>query len=166
MYYNILLFLLPTTKLRFTGRLDPGKVFPRQMLTVIFCSTLIESQSPNSERNTLPCAVKSSFKTGLQTLSPEISHIDSHISFSFQRSLPETHTKRQATHHACLPRLLGDRYRGIGIVNGEKKFFSSGPTRAAKAELTINVPVVYMRRDEMILMWATSISRAIGKGGP
>jgi hypothetical protein len=29
MYYNVLLFLLPTTKLRFTGRLDPGKVFPR-----------------------------------------------------------------------------------------------------------------------------------------
>jgi len=32
--------------------------------------------------------------------------------------------------------------------------------------LTINVPVVYMGRDEMILRWTTSISRAIGRGGP
>jgi hypothetical protein len=30
----------------------------------------------------------------------------------------------------------------------------------------INVPVVYMARDLMILMWATSITRAIGRGGP
>jgi hypothetical protein len=32
--------------------------------------------------------------------------------------------------------------------------------------LTINVPVVYIGRDEMILMRLTSISRAIGRGGP
>jgi hypothetical protein len=32
--------------------------------------------------------------------------------------------------------------------------------------ITIYVPVVYMARDVMILMRATSISRAIGRGGP
>jgi hypothetical protein len=36
MYYNVLLFLLPTTKLRFTGRLDPGKVFPSHIGTLVF----------------------------------------------------------------------------------------------------------------------------------
>jgi hypothetical protein len=30
----------------------------------------------------------------------------------------------------------------------------------------INLPVVYMGQEEMILMWATSISRGIGRGGP
>jgi hypothetical protein len=32
--------------------------------------------------------------------------------------------------------------------------------------VTINVPVVYIARDVMILMRATSITRAIGSGGP
>jgi hypothetical protein len=32
--------------------------------------------------------------------------------------------------------------------------------------VTINVPVVYMERDVMILMRASSITRAIGRGGP
>jgi hypothetical protein len=36
MYYNVLLFLLPTTKLRFTGRLDPGKVFLSHIGTLVF----------------------------------------------------------------------------------------------------------------------------------
>jgi hypothetical protein len=29
---------------------------------------------------------------------------------------PETHTKRQATHHGCLPSLLGDRDKEIEIL--------------------------------------------------
>ncbi len=33
-------------------------------------------------------------------------------------------------------------------------------------KITINVPVVYMARDEMMLMWAISITRGIGRGGP
>jgi hypothetical protein len=32
--------------------------------------------------------------------------------------------------------------------------------------ITINVPVVYMARDAIILIEATSITRAIGRGGP
>ncbi len=36
----------------------------------------------------------------------------------------------------------------------------------SRKALTFNVPVVYMGRDEMILMWDISISRAIERGGP
>ncbi len=35
--------------------------------------------------------------------------------------LPEKHTKRQATHHGCLPSLLGDGDKGIEMVYGEEK---------------------------------------------
>jgi hypothetical protein len=35
--------------------------------------------------------------------------------------LPETHTKRQATQHGCLPSLLGDGYKGIEILYDEEK---------------------------------------------
>jgi hypothetical protein len=49
--------------------------------------------------------------------------------------LPETHTKRQATQHGCLPSLLGDGNKGIAIVYGEeKKNYCTGPTKAAKAK--------------------------------
>ncbi len=34
---------------------------------------------------------------------------------------PETHTKRQATQHDCLPSLLGDWGKGIVIVYDEGK---------------------------------------------
>ncbi len=34
---------------------------------------------------------------------------------------PETHTKRQATLHGCLPSLLGDGDKGIETVYGEEK---------------------------------------------
>jgi hypothetical protein len=37
---------------------------------------------------------------------------------------PETHTKRRATQHGCLPSLLADRDKGIEIVNGEEKNIS------------------------------------------
>jgi hypothetical protein len=48
---------------------------------------------------------------------------------------PETHTKRQATQHDCLPSLLGDGDRGIEEVYGEdKQIFCTGQTRAAKTE--------------------------------
>jgi hypothetical protein len=33
----------------------------------------------------------------------------------------ETHTKRHATQHGCLPNLLGDGDKGIEIVYGEEK---------------------------------------------
>jgi hypothetical protein len=33
-------------------------------------------------------------------------------------------------------------------------------------KIIINVPVVYMGRDEMILMWATGISRPLEGVGP
>ncbi len=33
---------------------------------------------------------------------------------------PETHTKRQATQHGCLPSLLGHGDQGIEIVSGEE----------------------------------------------
>jgi hypothetical protein len=47
---------------------------------------------------------------------------------------PETHTKRQATQHDCLPSFLGDGDTGIEIVYGEeKKYFVLGGL-AAKAE--------------------------------
>ncbi len=36
-------------------------------------------------------------------------------------SLPETHMKRQATQHGCLPSLLDDGDTEIEIVNGEEK---------------------------------------------
>jgi hypothetical protein len=52
-------------------------------------------------------------------------------------SYPETLSKRQATQHGCLPSLLGDRNNGIEIVYGD--------------EITINVPVVYMGRYEVVL---------------
>ncbi len=40
---------------------------------------------------------------------------------------PETHTKRQASQHGCLPSLLGDRDKGIEIVYGkEKQYFVLG----------------------------------------
>jgi hypothetical protein len=32
-----------------------------------------------------------------------------------------THTKRQATQHGCMPRLLGDGDKGIEMLYGEKK---------------------------------------------
>jgi hypothetical protein len=40
--------------------------------------------------------------------------------FSYNLS-PETHTKRQATQHGCLPGLLGDGDNRIKIVYGEEK---------------------------------------------
>ncbi len=47
---------------------------------------------------------------------------------------PETHTKRQATQHGCLPSMLGDEDKRIEIVYGEEKnILCTGPTRAAKA---------------------------------
>jgi hypothetical protein len=40
----------------------------------------------------------------------------------FQSSFdPETHTKRQATQHGCLPSLLGDGNKRIETVYGEEK---------------------------------------------
>jgi hypothetical protein len=49
--------------------------------------------------------------------------------------VPETHTKRQATQHSCLPSLLGDGVKGIEIVYVEEKnIFCTGPTRPGKAE--------------------------------
>jgi hypothetical protein len=34
---------------------------------------------------------------------------------------PETHTKRQASQHGCLPSMLSDGEKGIEIVYGEEK---------------------------------------------
>ncbi len=36
---------------------------------------------------------------------------------------PETHTKRQATLHDCLPSLLGGGHKGIKILNYEEQNF-------------------------------------------
>jgi hypothetical protein len=41
-------------------------------------------------------------------------------SLVFQEVAAETHTKRRATQHGCLPSLLGDGYKGIEIVYGEE----------------------------------------------
>jgi hypothetical protein len=49
-----------------------------------------------------------------------------------QMEEPETHTKRQATQHGCLPSLLGGGNKEIEIVYGEEKIFSTRPIRAAK----------------------------------
>jgi hypothetical protein len=38
---------------------------------------------------------------------------------------PETHTKRQAIQHGCLPNLLGDEDKGSEIVYREEKIFCS-----------------------------------------
>jgi hypothetical protein len=40
--------------------------------------------------------------------------------------LPETHTKRQATQHGCLPSLQGGGDKGIEKVYGEEKIFVLG----------------------------------------
>jgi hypothetical protein len=40
-------------------------------------------------------------------------------SLSLSKVKPETPTKRQATQHGCLPRLLDDGDKGIEIVYGE-----------------------------------------------
>jgi hypothetical protein len=37
------------------------------------------------------------------------------------RFFPETHAKRQATQHGCLPSLLGDGDKEIEVVYGEEK---------------------------------------------
>jgi hypothetical protein len=42
------------------------------------------------------------------------------ISYYKCQSDPETHTKRQATQHGCLPSLLADGEEGIEIVYCEK----------------------------------------------
>jgi hypothetical protein len=60
---------------------------------------------------------------------------------------PETHTKRQATQHDCLPSLLGDGDEGSAIVYGEDKIFCTGPTRAAKPEQRSLVPVRKAQRN-------------------
>ncbi len=62
------------------------------------------------------------------------------FAFGALNSLPETHTKRQATQRGCLPSLLGDEDKGIEIEYGEEKTFCTGPTRAAKAEQKSLVP--------------------------
>ncbi len=55
----------------------------------------------------------------------------------------DTHTKRQATRHGCLPSLLGNGDRGIEIVYAvREKIFCTGPTRAAKAEQKSLVPAL------------------------
>jgi hypothetical protein len=48
--------------------------------------------------------------------------------------VPETHTKRQATQHGSLPRLVGGGDKGIEIMYGEEKHI------AAKAEQKYLVP--------------------------
>ncbi len=62
------------------------------------------------------------------------------ISYYKCQSDPETHTKRQATKHGCLPRWLGVADKGTEIAWWEKEIFCTGPTRAAKAEQKILVP--------------------------
>jgi hypothetical protein len=52
----------------------------------------------------------------------------------------ETHFKRQATLHDCLPSLLGDGDKGIKIVYDEEKISSTGPTGAAMAGQKSLVP--------------------------
>jgi hypothetical protein len=53
------------------------------------------------------------------------------VSFTDQ---PETHIKRQATKHGCLPSLLGDEDKGIQKVYIEEKIFCTGLARATKAD--------------------------------
>jgi hypothetical protein len=48
----------------------------------------------------------------------------------------ETHTKRQATQHGCLPSLPD---KGIEIVYGEEEIFCTEPTRAAKKKAEQNL---------------------------
>ncbi len=53
----------------------------------------------------------------------------------------ETHTKRQATQHGCLPSLLGDGDKVIEILCGEeKKIFCTGLTRVAEEKQKSLVP--------------------------
>jgi hypothetical protein len=61
-------------------------------------------------------------------------------------SHPETHTKRQATQHDCLPSLLGDGDKLIEIVYGGEKIFLTMPTRAAKAGRKSIVPARQAQR--------------------
>ncbi len=63
--------------------------------------------------------------------------------FSLVVTRPETHTKRQATKHGCLPSLPGDGDKGIEIVylqiTMRKKVFCTRPTRASKAKQKYHV---------------------------
>ncbi len=47
---------------------------------------------------------------------PAFSQSPSHLNMT-----AETHSKRQATQHGCLPSVLGDGDKGIEIVYGEGK---------------------------------------------
>jgi hypothetical protein len=55
---------------------------------------------------------------------------------------PETHIKRQAAQHGCLPSLLGDRDKGTEIMYGKQKqlYWAIGPTRALKGDQKSLVP--------------------------
>jgi hypothetical protein len=52
----------------------------------------------------------------------------------------ETHTKRKANQHGCLPRLLNNGDKGIEIEYDGGKIFCTGPTSAAKEEQKSLVP--------------------------
>ncbi len=60
-------------------------------------------------------------------------------------SAPETHTRRQASQHGCLPSLLYDGNKGKS-VRGGKKYFVFALTRAAKAEQKFLVPARQAQR--------------------
>ncbi len=69
-----------------------------------------------------------------------------HYPFLSTSCLSETHAKRQATRHDCLPSLLGDRDNGIEIVYVMKKIFCTGPTREAKAGQKSLIPARQTQR--------------------
>jgi hypothetical protein len=62
-------------------------------------------------------------------------------------STPETHTRRQATQHGCMPSLLGDGDKVMEKVYGEeKKYFVFALIRAAGAEKKFRVPARQAQR--------------------
>ncbi len=68
------------------------------------------------------------------------------VNASLFHSQAETHTKRQATQHGCLPSLLGDGDKGIKIVYGEEKIFGTG--RLEQLRLNRNLLYRYGKPNE------------------
>jgi hypothetical protein len=56
-------------------------------------------------------------------LIPLVDHFTGKITLNLIVFCPETHTKRQATRHGCLPSLLGDGDKVIEMVYGDEFFF-------------------------------------------
>jgi hypothetical protein len=68
-------------------------------------------------------------------------YVSTPVAWEMAMTQPETHTKRQATQHGCLPSLMGDGDKGIEILYSEEKVICTKPTRAAKPKINQQGPL-------------------------